>query len=441
MSRVRRLCERLAFTLKTKGVVGFILRIGMLIRRFDFSGNKMKASVHQIKQLGKKYKYRPAMIVPGIVLKRHHRLLNHSSHIDLEFAIHGYTHRNFKPLGLDEQISEIRRAKDVFEQLQIPAYGFRAPYLSWNGHTGQAVQSNDLLWESDEAFMWNGFEKPGLFKLRHSMEKGIDVLYNPLDGRKSVVIPRLQGNIVRIPIALPDDEILIDRLGIRDSNRIGQLWSEILESTHQCGHIFVLQLHPERFGICGEVMEKLLDKALNSKGDVWVTGMREVAQWWKQKSQFKFSFQAVGQTEYRVYCKCTDRATILARNVDCPDLQAPFYRDYRRISGREFVVKSEGLKPCIGVHSQCSQELLKFLSDEGFPYEVSDNSAGYSLFLKDYEIFGRENELDLLRRIEESPNPIVRYWLWPDGKKSAFATSHDLDCVTLTDFVFRLLGR
>ena len=441
MSRVRKLCEHLAFTLKTKGVVGFILRIGMLIRRFDFSGNKMKASVHQIKQLGKKYKYRPAMIVPGVVLKRHHRLLNHSSHIDLEFAIHGYTHRNFKPLGLDEQISEIQKAKSVFENLQIRAYGFRAPYLSWNGQTGEAVQRSNLLWESDETFIWNGFKKSGLFKLRHSMEKGIDVLYSPLDGRKSVVIPRLQGDIVRIPIALPDDEILIDRLGIRDSNRIGQLWSEILESTHQCGHIFVLQLHPERFATCRKPMEMLLDKALNSKGDVWVTGMKEVAEWWKEKSRFEFTFESVPHRGYRVHCKCTERAMILARNLNGSALQVPFYRDYYKIGEREFLVKSEDLKPCIGVHSQCSQELLKFLGDEGFPYEVSDNSAGYSLFLKDYETFGRKNELDLLRRIEESPNPIVRYWLWPDGRKSAFATSHDLDCVTLTDFVFRLLGR
>ena len=273
------------------------------------------------------------------------------------------------------------------------------------------------------------------------MEKGIDLLYNPLDGRTGVVIPRMHGDIVRIPIALPDDEILIDRLGIRDPNVISQLWSEILENTHERGHIFVLQLHPERLPICREPMEMLLDKALNSKGDVWVTGMKEVAQWWKEKSQFEFTFESVPRRGYRVHCKCTDRATILARNGNRSASQEPFYRDYYKIGEMEFLVESGSLKPCIGVHPQCSQELLKFLGDEGFPYEVSDNSAGYSLFLKGYETFGRKNEVDLLRRIEESPNPIVRYWLWPDGKRSAFATSHDLDCMTLTDFLFRLCGR
>ena len=441
MSNIRKFGQRLTFTFKTKGVIGFILRLGTLVRRFDFSGNRMKEAVLQIQHLGKKYKYRPAMFIPALVLKRHHKLLNHLSSVDLEFAIHGYTHKNFQPLGLDEQISEIHRAKSVFEQLQIRAYGFRAPYLSWNRHTGQAVQSNDLLWESNETFIWNGFKKSGLFKLRHFMEKAIDVLYNPLDARKSVVIPRLHGDIVCIPIALPDDEILIDRLGITDSTRISRTWSEILESTYQCGHIFVLQLHPERFAICREAMEMLLDKALNSKGDVWVTGMKEVAQWWKEKSQFKFTFESVPHKGYQVHCKCTDRATILARNLNGSALQVPFYRDYYKIGETEFLVESAGLKPCIGVHPRCSEALLRFLADEGFPYEVSDNSAGYSLFLKEYETFGRKNELELLERIEGSPNPIVRYWLWPDSKKSAFATSHDLDCVTLTDFLLRLFGR
>jgi len=441
MSKMFKFHEHLAFTLKTKGVVGFILRLGTLVKRFDLSGNKMKEAVLQIQHLGKKYNYRPAMFVPALVLKRHHNLLNHLSRVNLEFAIHGYTHKNFQPLGLNEQISEIQKAKGIFEQLQISACGFRAPYLSWNSHTGQAVQSNDLLWESNEAFIWNGLKKSSLFKLRHFMEKAIDVLYNPPDARKSVVIPRLQGDIVCIPIALPDDEILIGTIGITDSTRIGQIWSQILESTYQCGHIFVLQLHPERFAICREAMEMLLDKALNSKGDVWVTGMKEVAEWWKEKSRFGFTFESVPHGGYRVHCKCTDRATILARNLNSSALQVPFYRGYYKIDETEFLVESTGLKPCIGVHPRCSQMLLRFLADEGFPYEVSDNGAGYSLFLKEYETFGRKNELDLLGRIEESPNPIVRYWLWPDGKKSAFTTSHDLDCVTLTDFLLRLFGR
>lgn len=439
--KIRRLREYLAFVLETKGLVGLGLRLETLIRRFDLSGDKMKDVVLQIDQIGKKYKYRPAIITPALVLRRHRKLLNCLCDANLEFALHGHTHKNFRPLDLNEQVNEIRKAKDVFEELRVHACGFRAPYLSWNGHTNQAVQQNNLLWESNETFLWNDLRRSPPSRLRQFMEHAIQTLYNPLDAEASVVIPRLDGQLVSIPIALPDDEILVDRLGIKDSNEISRIWSRILDSTHRRGDIFVLQLHPERFPICRLAMERLLDEALYSKRDVWVTGMEEVAQWWKQKSKFEIAFEAVPHKGYRAHCKCAHRAAILGRNLISPALEAPFYRDYYRIKDREFFVESGDIKPCIGVHPRCSDRLLQFLADEGFPYEVSDCDTHYSLFLSEYQTFGRKDELGLVNRIEASSNPIVRYWLWPDGKKSAFVTTHDLDCVTLTDFLLRLFGR
>lgn len=441
MPRIGQLGEYFKFVLETKGLIGFVLRIGTLVWRFDLTGKKMRQAVVQIDRIGKKCNYRPAIIIPALVLKRHYDLLNHLPRGHLELAIHGYTHRNFKALDLNEQVREIQQAKGIFEKLQVPACGFRAPYLSWNGHTSKAVERNDLLWESDETFIWNDFKNVPLSTLRRLMEHGVDVLYNPRDARKSVVIPRLQGKVVCIPIALPDDEMLVDRLGIKDPGEIGRIWTKILENTYQRGDIFVLQLHPERFAICREPMEMLLDKALHLKQDIWVTGMKEVAEWWKEKSQFRFTFEHIPEKGYVVRCKCADRATLVGRNLRGQASQAPFYRDYRIIKEREFFVESKNLKPCIGIHPRCSEMLSRFLADEGFPYEVSNHDLGYALFLSEYETFGQENELDLLGRIDESPNAIIRYWLWPDAQRSAFVTTHDLDCVTLTDFLLRLLGR
>ncbi len=441
MRRIRKFGEYLRFVIRTKGLIGFVLRIGTLVRRFDLTGKKMRQAVLQIDRIGKKYHYKPAIIIPALVLKRHHNLLHYFSDAHLEFAIHGHTHRNFKPLDLDQQIAEIKMAKDIFDELEIPAYGFRAPYLSWNVHTSEAVQKNSMLWESNETYIWNGFQSSSVSKFRHLMEDAIQVLYSPLDAEMNAVIPRLRGDVVCVPIALPDDEMLVDRLGIRDSKRIGNIWTEILENTYERGGLFVLQLHPERFAICREAMEMLLDKALHLKQGVWVTGMKEVAEWWKEKSQFELTFEPIPQRGYKVHCQCSDRATLLGRNLPGQASQAPFHRDYRVIKEREFFVESKNLKPCIGIHPRCSEMLLKFLADEGFPCEMSDHNASYSLFLSEYESFGRKKELDLLNRIGESPNPIVRYWLWPDAQKSAFVTTHDLDCITLTDFLHRLLGR
>jgi peptidoglycan/xylan/chitin deacetylase (PgdA/CDA1 family) len=430
------------FVIRTKGLIGFIWRMGMLIKRFDIVGNRMKNAVLEIEQIGKKYKYRPTIIVPALVLKRHHNFLGYSSDASIEFAIHGYTHKDFKPLSLHEQVSEIQKAKDVFNELEIPFYGFRAPYLSWNDSTNEAVERSQLLWESNESLMWNGFKNFGVSKSRHFTENAIQELYKPLDAKRNTVTPRMEGKTVRIPVSLPDDEILVDRLGIKDLERISQLWIEIMEDVYERGGIFVLQLHPERFHICRGAMEALLQKATAySEPSVWVTSMREIAEWWKEKSQFQFTFEAIPERGYRVRCECTDLATILCRNLPGEASEVPFYQDYSVIKDREFFIESGNLKPCVGVHPRCSKMLREFLTDEGFCWEVSDNNSKYSLFLNDYETFARKDEVDLLNRIAESPNPIVRYWRWPACMRSAFVTTHDLDSVTVIDFLLRLLGK
>jgi peptidoglycan/xylan/chitin deacetylase (PgdA/CDA1 family) len=433
--------EYLRFVFRTKGFIGFFLRVGMLVRRFDLSGNKMKKAISGIQQIGKKYSYQPALIIPSVVLKRYSNFFKLFSNDGLEFCAHGYIHRDLKHLSLKEQVAQIQIARGIFKDLGVPVYGFRSPYLSRNCFTTEAIQKNNFLWESNETLIWKDYLISRELKLSSLMRDAVHLLYNPLDAQENVAIPRLLGEVVGIPIALPDDEMLIDRFGIVDSYTIESIWAAILEKTREQGGIFVLQLHPERFAICKDVMEGLLDRASRPGQRIWVTGMKEVAEWWKEKSQFEVGFRSEPRKGYWVKCKCSDRAVILSRN-HCSEASRSFlYKDYHTIKQREFFVASGELKPCIGVHPSCSQMLLNFLKDEGFPFEISQDGLKYSLYLDGYETFDRKDEQNLLNMIEQSANPIIRYWRWPQGKRSAFVTSHDLDCLTLTDFLLRTLGK
>ena len=433
--------EYLRFIFRTKGFIGFFLRIGMLLRRFDLSGKKMKQAVSEIQQIGKKYRYQPALIIPSVVLRRYYSFFNLFSNNGLEFCAHGYVHRDFKPLSLDEQVTQIGMAREIFNNFDIPIYGFRSPYLSRNFFTTEAIQKNNFLWESNETLIWNDYLVSQELKLSRLMRDAIHLLYSPLDAQENVVIPRLLGEVVGIPVTLPDDEILIDRLRIFDSDTIESIWTNILDKTRDQGGIYVLQLHPERFAICKDAMKGLLERASRPEKEIWVTGMKEVAEWWKEKSQFEVGFRSVPRKGYWIKCKCTDRAVVLCRNHYSEASQIFFYRDYHTIKQREFFVASKELKPCIGVCPRCSEKLLDFLKDEGFAFEVSQDSLKYSLFLNGYETFNRKDEQILLNMIEQSTNPIIRYWRWPQGKRSTFVTSHDLDCLTLTDFLLRFLGK
>jgi len=202
----------------------------------------MKRAVSEIQQFGKKYNYQPALIV----LKRYNGFFKLFANNGLEFSAHGYVHRDLKTLSLREQIIQIGMAKEIFNGLGVPVYGFRSPYLSRNRFTTEAIQENGFLWESNETLIWKDYLISQELKLRNFMRDAIRFLYNPFDAQQNVVIPRLLGEVVGIPVTLPDDEMLIDRFGIVDSKTIESIWVAILEKTRERGDIFVLQLHPER---------------------------------------------------------------------------------------------------------------------------------------------------------------------------------------------------
>ncbi|MFC1605127.1 DUF2334 domain-containing protein, partial [Planctomycetota bacterium] len=274
----------------------------------------MRKAISEIEGIGKEYGYKPTIIIPAVVLRRHCDSLSHLSSGSLEIGVHGYTHTTYKHLNQKEQADQIKKAITIFRKLGLYAEGFRAPYLSKNTHTMRAVQENELLWESNHTIIWNDCISHHSSELSRFMVHAILKLYRPLDAEKNIAIPRLQGKVVSIPITLPDDEILVDRLGIKDPGKIEQIWSEILERNHQRGEILTLQLHPERIEICKRALKDLLRRASSLEHAIWLTSMEEVAKWWKEKVQFKFTFKRVSQRGYCVRWNCTDRATILCLN-------------------------------------------------------------------------------------------------------------------------------
>ena len=431
---MKRFLEYVRFVMRSKGACGVLPRVGMLLARFDVSGCKMLNAVAGINALGAKYDFKPAMIVPAVVLRRRKRLLKYASDSNLEFALHGHTHRNHRPWSLEQQCEEIEKAKAVFEKLRMPYCGFRAPYLSCNADTDKALEMCGIRWNSDQAMMWDYESQRS--RDNYSTGEAVDILYRPQNAAQALAIPHMHGAIACIPLVLPDDEILIDRFGITDEDRITEIWASILEQSHARGDIFVLQLHPERFSFCAKAMDALLERCVEKQA--WITGLREVSEWWKERSKFTFDITLQPDGSSEVKCTCAPRATVLVRNA--PETGTPFRSGYEQMSTPRFRLATDGRRPCIGIAAGCSHELHAFVKELGFACEVSNSNSGYSLFLDADESYSPEREVELLERIERCEAPLLRYWLWPDGHGSAFATSHDLDCVTLTDFAYRTLG-
>jgi hypothetical protein len=104
------------------------------------------------------------------------------------------------------------------------------------------------------------------------------------------------------------------------------------------------------------------------------------------------------------------------------------------VDRRSFEASSERM-PVVGVSRRTPREVRAFLTEEGLPYEDSEDRRAYGAYVDIAE--ADWSETAVLESIERSPGPLVRLLRWPRGARSALAVTGDIDALTLKDFVLR----
>ena len=89
----------------------------------------------------------------------------------------------------------------------------------------------------------------------------------------------------------------------------------------------------------------------------------------------------------------------------------------------------------VGVSPRTPHEVTRFLAEEGFASETSDERHLYGAYLDLHE--GSWSEASVLEALDAAPGPLVRMWRWPNGARSALAVTGDIDALTLRDFMTR----
>ena len=95
----------------------------------------------------------------------------------------------------------------------------------------------------------------------------------------------MSGSLVEIPVCVPDDLQLLDGLKL-DERGMQQAWIDVLRQTHRRGELFDLMFHPESFEHSGPALEAVLREARDLDPSVWITQLRDVNRWWREKSRF-----------------------------------------------------------------------------------------------------------------------------------------------------------
>ena len=211
----------------------------------------------------------------------------------------------------------------VFKEKGVPAQGYRSPYLSRSPSLQAALETAGFVFTSNQPILWDTVNPVSLASPQLAGFESALSFYQPWLAAECVSLPRLLNNLVEIPVSLPDDEILFDRLGFSPS-QVQAAWLDILLQSYTRGELFTLQLHPERVGLCASILPALFEKMQDLQPGVWCARLGEIATWWKALSAASIDISELPAGRYRISAQCPIAASLLVRAVEADVTVSPF---------------------------------------------------------------------------------------------------------------------
>lgn len=424
-----------AHVIRSKGLANVLPRAMAIGRNFGFTEARIARKLAALGELTARHNAPLTACVTACLVERYPRVVGAMRRRGWEIAVHGKVHCDFRQLDAQRQTSEMRQAIELYRRRLIEVSGFRAPYLAWNEGTRAAAAHARFRWTSNHALLW-----PVLARSQYragewgALRKVLEHLYRPRLAEQSVSVPQMRGGVVEIPVSLPDDEILLDRLRLPEAT-VARLWLRVLEESRGRGELAVLLIHHERMPEIGPPLEEVLNAARAVGRSLWLADLGTLAAWWQERAGF--SFQVSGEPgSYEVQARCSGQAVVLLKEAGggCD------HAAWRELpAGQRRIALEAEARPTIGLGPGVAFDAAEFLRNEGFAVEPRQGAHG--LILEGPSRFGPEDERRLLAQAEAAPGPLVRFARWPRGVQSALALSMDVDSITLLDFMKRPLQR
>jgi peptidoglycan/xylan/chitin deacetylase (PgdA/CDA1 family) len=430
--------DAITLALGAKGRFGFLGRMKMIAQRYGLTPSKMETALDMFCDVLQRFGCGASFPVTAVALERSPDVLHKYCGRGIEFIVHGYRHIDYTQLPFHLQLAEFQRARAIFESAGITTLGYRSPYLRQGDGLNKALAEAGFSYISNQPVLWNVLDDAvlGSAIIQTNYAHAL-AFYDPWNMDQRVSLPYFVEQLVEIPVSLPDDEVLLDRLH-GDSALLAKIWGQILNRTYQRHELFTLQLHPERIRWAADGLASVLRDARALTPAVWLARLGEIAGWWREYTAVEVYVDTVDVGVFDVKVVGSQRVTILARAVAVEAPTVTWMDGYRQIEATSFQVRA-ACRPFIGVSPDTPSEVRTFLSQQGYIVEISAKSTGYAYHIDRAE-FTAEQGRKLLDDIESSGCALVRLSCWPEGFASALAVTGDIDALTLLDYGLRVFG-
>jgi len=424
--------------LETKGLLHGAERLVQVVTRFSRGRRRFREMIACLERNFLNKEINITFCVSANLLKRHRDLIGKLQDLGHKVAAHGYYHTRMTNYSRGKQVEILRKSHRLFRDHGVNVSGFRCPYLNANQDTIEALQLSPYLWTSHQLISrGNGFDQK-IGRLRS--------MYNIVPVEEALSLPKFTGEILEIPITLPDDEILYERCRVREIDQINKVWLEIFEQTYQEGELFHLLFHPERFAYIEEAILRLIQQVKTVQPAVWTPSLDELTKWWRRRARIRWRVEPSPVRGWWARIEVPKEATVLLKSAELSSKTVPVYKDYVSVppleetsAGRVYESGSHK-KYTIGISKTCPCAVGEFLTQEGFLVERAENPDLHSFFISGISNFSEIDKRPLLKEIDDCREPLLRIWRWPYEARAAFTISSDVDSIVLSDFFERTLN-
>ena len=192
------------------------------------------------------------------------------THERFEIAVHGYKHDDFSALDIGRLKEDISKAKETFEGYGFRPIGYRSPYLRPKDDLARLLSECGFAYSSSKTAISNRSGTSNRVILEKSDKIASEIYGPPVSDMKSISANPENG-VLEIPVSLPDDEILIDRMGIDDQSKLESILTDIIGTSLRFNSFVVIQIHPERYSIFRNAMLSTADRIMREEEVHFIT--------------------------------------------------------------------------------------------------------------------------------------------------------------------------
>jgi Polysaccharide deacetylase len=428
---------------QSRGPRNMATRLPTIVTRFGLTPRKSLAHFAVLLSITDRWAVRPTLPVTAVVARRHPQVMHWLADRGVELAAHGYVHNDYAALTREAQFEQVQRAHDELLRLGLRVQGWRCPYSRWNAHTLAAVRAAGFAYDATPTYAWPAYAQEHIALPPHAAADYARLcrLFGVRDAGRQSVLPTMVDGLVQIPMSIPQDEDMVDRVHL-DAASMSRVWRRVLQEARQRREIVVLCVHPERAALCAAPLDATLGEA-RGWGDVWLAPLEDIAAWWRERAGARVTVHAGRDGRWHVAVQGPPRLVTS--------------RDAQQLRGSGVLTVISPHKPVIGAGPAWPAPTLHrlheagYLCEDGAAYRAPATWAAPTRALQARRGRDPRYALDLdqalpadtppdvvVRFVAERDADLVRIQPWPAGYRSCLSVTGDIDALTLVDFARRM---